>query len=171
LYRSYEVSEAAAQRHRGPSPTRVQALLRSPVLRCEASAIAALAYLLKVIPMRPHPDARRMLPSLETGERLCKTFELYGRIVPNSHFTMDQFILLALSLAEGIEVELRYCAHCHGSLLLDKRPTERPICPWCREALLPKNRAVGEAILAAHAAQTVEEPPSESTDPYQQSLF
>jgi len=170
LYRAYDVSDDAAQRHRGPSPTRVQALLRSPILRCEASAIAVLGYLFGAIPLRATPNARRTLPGIEAGERVCKTFEVYRQLVPGSHFTMDQFILLTLSLAEGIEVELRHCAHCHGSLLLDKRPNERPLCSWCRDAMLPKNRAVGQAILAAHAAHPVEEP-SGTGEAYQQPLF
>jgi len=110
------------------------------------------------------------LPGLDAGERLCKTFEVYRRVVPGSNFTMDQFILLTLSLAEGIEVELGQCAHCHGSLRSDRRPNERPLCLWCREAMLPRNRAVGQAILAAHAAQRFEDD-SGSEEAYQQSLF
>src|SRR6185437_12914702 len=50
LYHSYDASDDASQRHRGPSPTRVHTLLRSPVLRCESSAIAALGYMLRAIP-------------------------------------------------------------------------------------------------------------------------
>ena len=170
LFRAYDVDNQIAQRHRGPSPTRIQAVLRSPILRCEASAIAVLGYLLGAIPFRVNPDARRTLPSVEAGERLCKALEIYRRIVPSSTFTMDQFILVTVSLAEGTEVELRHCSHCHGSLLLDKRPNERALCPWCRDAMLPKNRALGQAILAAQAAQTLDEPP-ESAEAYQQPLF
>lgn len=155
LYRSYDPADVIAQRHRGPSPTATRTFIRSPILRCEASSIAGLGCLLGVIPRKPIPDARHQLPGIEAGERLCDVFELYRRIVPGTHFAMDQFILLTLALAEGVDLQLGRCTHCHGALLVDPlAAADNSMCWWCRQALLNKQtRAMGEAILAAHAAQ------------------
>ena len=172
LYRSYDPADVIAQRHRGPSPTATRTFIRSPILRCEASSIAGLGCLLGVIPRKPIPDARHKLPGIETGERLCDVFELYRRIVPGSHFTMDQFILLTLALSEGVDLQLAQCTHCHGALLVDQMAADNSMCWWCRQALLNKQtRAMGAAILAAHAAQLAVDAVPDPTLGYQQSLF
>src|SRR5580693_2081399 len=80
------------RRHRGPSPTRLASFLRSPTLRAEASAIGGLACASGAIFPTPTPHARRDPPGVEAVERLCHVFELYREGVPQSHFTMDQFI-------------------------------------------------------------------------------
>ena len=133
LCRSYGSGLAGAQRHRGPSPKRLASFLRSPRLKSEASAIGALAYVLSVIPRERIPDARRNLPAIETGERLCHAFELYRRIVPQSHVSLDQVILLVIALADGTDLTVGHCGQCHGALLLDPLSNTRPLCPTCKK--------------------------------------
>ena len=112
LYHSYEPHGTRAERHRGPSPTRVATFLRSPTLRSEASAIAGLACALGIVPSEPLPNARQTLPGVALGERVCRAFELYRLVVPQSTFAMDQFILLVIALAERRELEMSHCASC-----------------------------------------------------------
>lgn len=171
LCRSYDPSLAGAPRHRGPAPKRVLTLLRSPLLRCEASALGALAYALRVIPRQPLPNARRDLPGLETGERLCHAFELYRRIVPESRFAMDQFILLVLALAEGTDLEVAHCAHCHGALLLDRLGIGRRLCPFCKSSSVAASADAAPDPFATAKPGSGNAEGDPSPEPYQQSLF
>lgn len=131
FHRSYP-GRIPSIRHRGPTPTRVVPFLRATFLHSEASAAVALACFLSAIPVRPVPNARRNLPSVDTGERLCHSFELYKQIVPAATLTMDQFILLAITLAEGEDLELVYCVSCRGALLADPLSIAPRICFSCR---------------------------------------
>jgi hypothetical protein len=133
LFRSYEASTGGARRHRGPSPKRIVSFLRSPPLRAEVSAIGGLACTLQIVPREPIPNARRTLPSLDTGEWLCHVFELYRHIVPESRLTMDQLILLVITLAEGEDLEIGHCVNCHGALLLDRLGVSRRLCLNCKQ--------------------------------------
>src|SRR6185312_15261359 len=131
LHRSYP-NRIPTIRHRGPTPTRVLPFLRATPLHSEASAALALACLLGAIPVRPLPNARRDLPSVDAGERLCHGFELYKQIIPGATLSVDQFILLAITLAQGDDLELVYCVSCHAALLADPLSIAPRICFSCR---------------------------------------
>jgi hypothetical protein len=165
LYHSYVASLKGVARHRGPSPRRIAAFLRSPALRNEASAIGGLARVLEIIPKAPVRNARRNLPNLDLGERMCHVFELYQHIVPESTFTMDQFILLVITLAEADDLEIGHCTNCHGALLLDRLGHSRRLCPHCRQGSL--NGSKEAASLGSSTPQGSDTPP----DPAQGSLF
>jgi hypothetical protein len=173
LCRSYGASVAGAQRHRGPSPRRLASFLRSPRLRSEASALGALAYALSVIPRERIPDARRNLPGIEAGERLCHAFELYRRIVPQSHVSLDQVILVVIALADGTDLTVGHCGQCHGALLLDRLSHTRRLCPTCKKQDSRQGPSetpelcAGEARIASDDAAEVAEP----SDALQQPLF
>jgi hypothetical protein len=145
LHRSYP-DPTPAVRHRGPTPTRVANFLRATSLHSEASAAIALACLLGAIPVRPVPNARRQLPSVDVGERLCHAYELYRQIVPAAALTMDQFILLAITLAQGDDLELVYCVSCHGALLADPLSIAPRICFSCRNSEARGHSAAAEAV-------------------------
>jgi hypothetical protein len=170
LFRSYDKTSGRVQRHRGPSPTRLAAFLRSPTLRAEASAIGGLACAMRVLPPKAAPDARRD-PWVEGGERLCQVFELYGQIVPQSRFTMDQFIVLVNALAEGDDLALGHCSTCHGALLMDRLGANRRLCVACKQDSLRKSvRARSDKPTNGHtAADTAEE--DIEPEAQQQSLF
>jgi len=154
-------------RHRGPSPTRLQAFLRSPMLRTEASAIGGLAYVVGVVPPHLARSARREPPALEAGERLCQAFELYRQIVPQSRFTMDQFFALVEALSEGEELHIAHCRTCHGALLTDRAATRRMLCLACLEDSLGRS---AEPQAEAQPAPMLPES-AESPGGSQQSLF
>lgn len=167
LCRSYNPSLNGARRHRGPAPRRIASFLRSPLLRSEASALGGLIYALRVIPRQPIPNARRVLPSVDVGERLVAAFELYRRIVPSAKVAMDQFILLVITLAEGAELEVSHCGQCHGALLLDRLGIGRRVCPSCKTS----TPAASDVVLTASQGQVDEDPEDPRPGPYQQPLF
>jgi hypothetical protein len=146
--------------------------LRSPTLRSEASAIAGLACVLGVIPSRPIPNARKALPSVELGERLCHAYEIFRRVVPESHFTIDQFILLALSLAQGDELEVGHCSHCRAALLLDPLSASSRECTACKKsALNPTTWALRDEFGSKGVESESTVPDSEGAEGYQRPLF
>jgi len=100
---------------------------------------------LGLVPQKALRNARRALPGVETGERLCEIYELYRQIVLESHLTMDQLIVLVIALAEGEDLALEHCRNCHGSLLVDRLGTSRRLCLACR-------RSVDAPSLGADAA-------------------
>jgi hypothetical protein len=133
LFHAYHRSQGHVRRHRGPAPTRVGAFIRSPTLRAEASAIGGIARVLAVVPLPPTAGGRLDRFGVEGAERLCGVFEVYRQVVPESRFTMDQFIRLVIALTEGQEFEIGHCRYCHGALLLDRMGDSRRVCPACRE--------------------------------------
>jgi hypothetical protein len=131
LYRSYQPERI--KRWRGPSPTRSMNFLRSPLLHSEASAIAGIAYRLKVIPDEPVAQPGRMFEALSAVERMVFVFDLYRRMVPHATLTMEQLILLVFLLAARKDLELGYCDRCRGVLVIDRAGTSRQRCPACRK--------------------------------------
>jgi hypothetical protein len=127
---------------------------------------------LGVIPQRPIPNARKALPSVELGERLCHAYEIFRRVVPESRFTMDQFILLALSLAQGDELEVGHCSQCHAALLLDPLSASSRECPSCKQsALHPTTWALTGVFSPKGAEDESRELDAEAGEGYQESLF
>ena len=171
LYRSYDKGTGAVPRHRGPSPNRLATYLRSPALRAEASAIGGLARVFEVVPPKPAPNAWRDRANVEAGERLCAVFELYQQIVPQSRFTMDQFIRLAIALTQGGYLEMGHCTSCHGALLVERLVPSRRLCLACQQ----------DALTASHESRTDTPPDTEGElarsevaslpEGYQQPLF
>jgi hypothetical protein len=170
LYRSYEESLDGAQRHRGPSPKRISSFLRSPQLRTEASAAGGLAQALGVIPDQPMANARRVLPTLESGERLCQAYELFRQIAPEARLTMDQLILLVIALAERQDLEIAHCRNCHGALLVDRLGASRRLCTACRQATGHTGPAAA-AQIAIPDEDALAEATHESAVALQQPLF
>lgn len=170
LYRSYDKSSGLVPRHRGPSPNRLATYLRSPALRAEASAIGGLARVLDVVAPKPVSNAWRDRANVEAGERLCAVFELYRQLVPQSRFTMDQFIRLTIALTEGVVLEIAHCTSCHGALLVEPSLATRRLCLACQQDASSRSR---ESRGPAPEAEGVA-PASDAADgalAYQQPLF
>src|ERR1700680_3250693 len=115
-----ETPAKSSRRHRGPSPRQLAALLTSPSLRCEAAAIAGVCRLLKVIPDQPLPNARVALPNVARGERLCAALELFQDLVPHARLTLEQWVLLSVTLAEGTEWNIAPCTSCPAMVVVDR---------------------------------------------------
>lgn len=168
LMRSYTATAGEGLRHRGPPPTSIAEFMRSTPLGSEASAMTALALLFHVVPPRKLTQARRDVPNVEAGERICRAFDLYRRIVPYSRLTLEQSMLLTIAVAEGAEARLGHCVHCFGALLIDPNQLTREICYWCRRHEGSAEEDTSEPALEEKA---VVESPSAPGPGVQQSLF
>jgi len=133
LNRSYRASHKAALGIVGRPPSNPLSLLRSALLQNEASALAGIAARYEILPKDPVPNAHRTLPSLAMGETMCRAFDLYRAIVRGATFTMEQFMLLVLSLAERRILVMVFCEGCHGVLVVDGPGVKSRRCPTCRK--------------------------------------
>jgi hypothetical protein len=122
-----------AVRHRGPSPQTLAFFLRTPHMRSEAAAIAGLCYVLDVLPARPVANARRDLPNVLRGERLCLAFEMYKDLVPHSLMSLEHVVLLVLAIAHGTEIHVEHCVGCDSVIVADRYGLARRSCAHCTE--------------------------------------
>jgi hypothetical protein len=171
LYRSYDKSTGEVPRHRGPSPNRLATYLRSPALRAEASAIGGLARAFDVVPPKPAPNAWRDRANVEAGERLCTVYELFRQIVPQSRFTMDQFIRLTLALTQGGELEIGHCTSCHGALLVERSLASRRVCLTCQQDALSASSESRPQTPTDAEGQPTRSEPADLPEGHQQPLF
>jgi hypothetical protein len=122
-----------AVRHRGPSPQTLAFFLRTPHMRSEAAAIAGLCYVLDVLPTRPVANARRDLPNVLRGERLCLAFEMYKDLVPHSLMSLEHVVLLIMAIAHGTEIHVEHCVGCDSVIVADRYGLARRSCVHCME--------------------------------------
>jgi hypothetical protein len=120
------------RRHRGPSPTKLAGLLTSPSLRSEAAALAGVCRILKVIPEEPLANARTALPNVGRGERLCSALELFRGIVPHARLSLDQLVMLVVSLADAAEWSIDRCSRCSALVVVDRLGLARALCEDCQ---------------------------------------
>ena len=156
--------EDDAQRQRGPSPSILSARLGSGLIRSEAGALAGLCRVLGVLPAQPWKDARRTLPGIARGERLCFAFELFAHVVPQARLSLEELILLVLTVAEGDSWVLDHCTSCHATILHDQLSLKRRLCERCE----PFQGSETSEFAVQETAAT-ERAPSESF--VQQNLF
>jgi hypothetical protein len=121
-----------AQRHRGPSPSRLSALLCTTRMRDEAAAAAGLCRVLQILPERATPGARKDFPNPLRAERLLKAFELFREAVPQARLTLEHLVLVVLTLAEGDSWAIDHCTRCHATILIDTLGVApRRLCTYC----------------------------------------
>jgi len=101
---------------------------------------------------------------------LCAVFELYQQIVPQSRFTMDQFIRLAIALTEGGYLEMGHCTSCHGALLVERLVPSRRLCLACQQDALSAAEAQPRNLTDAEGRPMRSEA-VDSPETYQQPLF
>jgi hypothetical protein len=116
---------------RGPLPSRASRILATSLLRSEASAIAGLARRFGLLPVGPLKSARKLMPGLVLGERLCWLYEVYREWIPDATLTMERFLLLVLELAEQKTLFLSRCDICDGFWVVDKLETQHRQCCGC----------------------------------------
>lgn len=144
LLRSY-FGGPVMQRHRGNPPTSFSKLFR-PTYRGEASALAGMVKVLRLVPETAVRSVRDLLPDIGWGERLCEVFELFHLAAPGAVMSMDLMMLIVSALAEG-RLTLGRCMKCQGVILVDPLANRRPVCEACecyrawekgRAALVPR---------------------------------
>ena len=149
LYRTYLLHAPAVpvRRHRGKSPRQVAYFLRSPAMQFEATTLASLLCMLRVLPP-PGERARRTAPamSLEAGEFFCQAYESYLalHVAPRVSFEHAWFLLLAL--LSGEELRLQACRECGGLGLVEAFAAATATCARCsRDAQSEPARRTPEA--------------------------
>ena len=168
LARNYEPGaiRLEVQRHRGPPPTRLSALVGNRHMRSEAAAVAGLCQVLQVLPEARLPRARITLPGLLRGERLLDAFELFRAVIPRPHITLEQLILVVVTLAEGEAWSIDRCSLCRATILVDQLATaRRRLCAYCK---------AGEGPSAEDLLSDLEAPandPATAGNSSQQRLF
>jgi hypothetical protein len=139
----------------GPPPTALKKFLKDPQLRAELTAAAALCQVLDVITQPGAPTkADGSVQSVLTAERLCRTFALYQRLVPNGHLTLEHLMVLVISLGSTENWALERCNRCDSFLLTDPLSLGDRLCSDCREpnrvATQGTEPAVEDALIATH---------------------
>ncbi|MFZ9708369.1 MAG: hypothetical protein ACO3CV_01880 [Steroidobacteraceae bacterium] len=138
LYRSYIRPGSGLRRHRGKSPQQVGFFLRAG--GAQARALASVFLLFGLLPAKPEPAAARRLPSIARGRLLCDAFEAYRRIVPQPRIDFEHAVFLALALAAGDELRIRWCNSCEALNLAEPVTVRERQCCAC-EAPLVETRA------------------------------
>lgn len=164
--------QKGARRQRGPSPTQLNSVLTSASLRTEAAVVAYVCRTLKVIPGEPLAHADRALPSIFRGERLCSALELFQRLVPHPRLTLEQWMLLLRSLADGTEWGIARCTNCPAMVVEDRLAVAQPLCEDCQHEKRSKKASATKAGRSRKAPVTSEarnEP--EPGEPEQLKLF
>jgi hypothetical protein len=126
----------------------VSVFFRSPRARSEASLLAMLCRMMGAVPSARVPDAARLLPSLDRGERLCDAFEAFRVCLPDSPVEFEQVVMLALSLAQGDALELGHCRNCDAVILIDRLAAGCRTCSFCHRGVR-QAASFDEATVAA----------------------
>jgi hypothetical protein len=135
LYKSYaSPCRGRVTRHRGMSPYKLELILSSPQLRCEAAIFAGICRSVHVLPEERLDKVDRMLPSLERGELLCDAYEWFRCEVPETRLTLEHGLLLLNELLRGEAIALGTCV-CGGVMLVDRFSLRRPACVFCSSDL------------------------------------
>lgn len=137
LSRSYHRRNAprrGSDGRRGPSPKKLAPLVATGSLRSESAALAGLCRVLDIIPAARLPNARKRMPGVALGERLCETYELFHEAVPFARTTFEQMIFLVFAVAEGELCSLAHCTNCRAVILIDHLSLSRHLCTHCENA-------------------------------------
>lgn len=141
-------------RHRGPSPNSVAVFLRTAQVRREAAALVGVCYAFNVLPEARLQHARRDLPGLARGERLCEAYEMYRSMVTETCLTLDHAALLVISVAQVGELDVQRCTGCGSALVLNRFDLSRTTCSYCTSpgvlqmgAAVPVPRAIASGAV------------------------
>lgn len=133
LYRTYLQHQTAGvlRRHRGKSPRQVAYFLRTPAVQFEATTLAGLFCVLRLI--APAGDQRRATStvSLETGELFCQAYESYLALHPAQRISFEHAGFLLLALRRKDELRVRACRQCGRLFLIDALAGPEAECAAC----------------------------------------
>jgi hypothetical protein len=87
-----------------------------------------------MLPAGPVKSARKSIPGLVLGERLCWVYEIYCEWVPDATLTMERFLSLVFELVEQETLFLSRCDLCGGVWVIDKLETRHRQCSACTAA-------------------------------------
>lgn len=167
LYKSYAPHRLEkVTRHRGMSPYRLDTILNSPRMRCEAAMFAAICKSLGAVSGGRLHAPERFLPTLDRGELLCEAYEWFRYDISDARLNFEHGLLVLSELSNGQQIQLSTCRTCGGVMLIDRLSLGRLECAFC---------AQGSSSLASTTAASVESrrslgaPATASGEPAQQN--
>jgi hypothetical protein len=137
LYRTYlETADGlVVPRHRGKSPQQAAFFTRTPRLRQDASAFAALLALFGVLPQHGATAVIQHIPGVGRGSLLCRAYELHRRLMPATQISFEHAVFLLTALARGDEVMLVRCNACGAVGVRDRLTVRGQQCGCCDQEL------------------------------------
>lgn len=132
--------------------------------------VAGFFRLFGPLPLTPTHDASAPLPGLAQGEQLCRSYERFRSLVPDSLITFEHAVLVLLELARAVDLRLDVCADCRVALVLvDEFATGRPSCAHCARRTSAREGAIG-TLMQANSGLS-EQLPEPATTGLQGGLF
>lgn len=172
FYRAYAAGEPAVSGSplRGVPPTQVQFFWKSAQLKCEAAVLAGFLRTFHALPASSGEVDPDSLPSIPRGERLCRAYEEFQSLVPDTEITIEYAMLLLEELVRGVQMELGRCSTCQVLILVDRLAIAATQCADCaHEARAGLPYPV--TLVAAQSALNPEEESEDSTPGKQGRLF
>jgi hypothetical protein len=132
FYRAYAAGEPAVSGSplRGVPPTQVQFFWKSAQLKCEAAVLAGFLRAFQALPAVGDIDPDS-LPSIPRGERLCRAYEEFRSLVPDTEITIEHAMLLLTELVRGEQMDLGRCLRCQVLILVDRLAITSSHCAYC----------------------------------------
>jgi hypothetical protein len=144
LYRSYTLGEDGEPviRHRGKSPQRSAFFTCNLRAQNESATCASLLSLYGVLPPQAVIDARRQMPGIIRGSLLCRAYEAFRILLPDTAISFEHTVFLTIALARGDELQLARCEECAAVNVVDRLALRVPRCSCCSAPLraLPPRR-------------------------------
>ena len=137
LYRSYVECNQMSKvlRHRGKSPRRVAFFFRNPELHFQATQLAGLYVMHGLLEGTPRGvEPRYRLGSLDSGELLCQTYEVYLDLHAPVGISFEHAWFLLFALGRRHELSIGSCPRCGALELRDIYCRRIPGCPGCAPA-------------------------------------
>lgn len=113
----------------GPSPTSLTRFTHSPRARGEAAPFAAFCRVYgTLLPGNLARVPRARLLTLEPGERLCPTCEVFRACFPHCEFDLEALLSLVIEIARNKAVRLHRCPSCSAPTIIDRLAPNRSTC-------------------------------------------
>jgi hypothetical protein len=130
--RRYSVSATTlANKPRGRSPHKLEAIFRAPVLKIEAAIFATVCVNLGCLASDGVVRADLYLPDIERGEQLCRAYKVFKRQFRDASLTMEQALLVYSKLLRTEEFWLTICGVCATPVLLTETEMAERRCNKC----------------------------------------
>ncbi len=163
LHRSYLAhSGSAVPRHRGKSPRRISAFLRSARLRQESSLLASLCRLLGAVAATPAPIRG---PSLQQAQLLCDAYEMYRSLLITPALGFEHAVFLLEALSEQAELTCAPCPDCHALMVMDRWGLHAPRCAPCAALAAGQPQLPEQPVIVHDFRARAYDPPSRVQSP------
>ena len=148
-YGSHEPGGAGTlKRPRGQSPYRIDRLLHTLQRQQDGTRFARLCKRTGALPSAHLADVDRMLPGIERGELLCRSFEIFKHDFPNSTLSIEQAVLLLTELVRRDEIGLEVCDKCGDVAIVDRLQPDVHGCAICGNGIESRTVYANQPVLS-----------------------